>query len=141
MRLDHTNRLNITGCDLTACTKSKIHGMATFTRESANARPQDYCKQDDKIEWTATRSLINYQKLLSLRFQKSNIFTTILLDIPKNLKLFLSRVSKNAAKNQLSFKEIELWQSIPDRIKALSCFLFKKTYKQILLSQYLEEYL
>ena len=56
-----------------------------------------------------------------------------------NTKFFLSRVSKNAAKNQLSFKGIKLWQSILDRIKTLSWFSFKKTYKQNLLSQYLEE--
>ena len=35
----------------------------------------------------------------------------------RNTKFFLSRVSKNAARNQLSFKGIKLWQSIPDRIK------------------------
>ena len=57
----------------------------------------------------------------------------------QNTIIFLSRVSKNAAKNQLSFKGIKLWQSIPDRIKTLSWFSFKKTYKQSLLSQYLEE--
>ena len=57
----------------------------------------------------------------------------------QNTKFFLSRVSENAAKNQLSFKGIKLWRSIPDRIKTLSWFSFKKTYKQSLLSQYLEE--
>ena len=33
--------------------------------------------------------LINYQKLLSLRFQKSKIFTTIILDIPKITIFFI----------------------------------------------------
>ena len=46
----------------------------------------------------------------------------------QNTKFFLLKVSKNAAKNQLSFKGIKLWQSIPDRIKTLSWFSFKKTY-------------
>ena len=57
----------------------------------------------------------------------------------QNTNFFLSRVSKNAAKNQLSFEEIKLWQSIPNGIKTLSWFSFKKTYKQSLLSQYLEK--
>ena len=56
-----------------------------------------------------------------------------------NTKFVLSRVSKNAAKNQLSFKGIKLWQLILDRIKTLSWFSFKNTHKQSLLSQYLEE--
>ena len=59
----------------------------------------------------------------------------------QNNKVFLSRMSKNAAKNQLSFKRIKLWQSIPDRIKTPLWFSFKKTHKQILLSQYPEEIL
>ena len=54
----------------------------------------------------------------------------------KITNLFVPRVSKKIAQNQLSFRGQKQWMSILSKFKALSWKSFKKIYKNFLLKDY-----
>ena len=96
--------------------QTKIYHVSPVCKDLALLKLQDIYKLE-LAKFMYQLSFNKLPKIIESAFPKIENIHNHNIRHTYNTKFFLSRVSKNAARNQLSFKGIKLWQSIPDRIK------------------------
>ena len=68
------------------------------------------------------------------RFTKIEKIHTYVTRRSNKSNYFLSRVNKTVGKNKLEYRGVKLWNQISEKLKCKSFNLFKKLYKEFLLS-------
>ena len=68
------------------------------------------------------------------RFSKIEKIRAYVTRGENKLSYFLSRVNKTVGQNKLEYRGVKLWNQISEKLKCKSINLFKKLYKEFLLS-------